>query len=202
MTISGDSRLVSSSSAEYLRHIPGQHSLCVEGVEEVERFFDPSSLPGPEGPVFALIVGAVAVGKTRHRRANHASGYVVVDAGDIFISLSRGRYLDFPSTLEVPMEWIGTMVARRAVAENRSIVSEVTATASEPLMALIDAMTSIGYRVNVIAIEKDIAESWQWNLQRSRDNISSYYTEAFHLRWLLAGIEERKARVVTDRPEA
>src|SRR3546814_8102378 len=72
----------------------------------------------------------------------------------IFISLSRGRYLDFPSTLEVPMESIGAMIARRAVAENRSIVSEVTATASEPLMALIDAMTSIGYRVNVIAIEK------------------------------------------------
>lgn len=152
--------------------------------------------------MFTLIIGAVAVGKTRHRRANYASGYVVVDAGDIFISLSRGRYLDFPSTLEAPMESIGTMVARRAVAENRSIVSEVTATTPEPLMALIDAMTSIGYRANVIAIEKDVAESWQWNLQRSRDNISSYYTEAFHLRWLFAAIEKRKTRVVTDRPEA
>ncbi len=75
MTTSGNARHTASSRAEDRRRVPDrsgafaaddEHLAFVDVSEEVDHFFDPSSLPGPDGPVFALIFGAIAVGKTRH----------------------------------------------------------------------------------------------------------------------------------------
>jgi GTPase SAR1 family protein len=49
-----------------------------------------------EKPKLVLILGAVAVGKTTLRRQKYTSGYTHIDAGDIFIELSKGEYYDFP----------------------------------------------------------------------------------------------------------
>src|SRR5712691_2963554 len=83
--------------------------------KETNRFFDKSSLPGDGSPQIVIVCGPTATGKTRYRRQKYASGYVVVDAADIFISLSRGEYIDFPSFLEQPMDTIGAAVAKRAM---------------------------------------------------------------------------------------
>lgn len=153
--------------------------------DEVNRFFDNSSLPGDGPPVFALVLGPTATGKTRHRRQKYPKGYVVVDAGDIFISLSRGKYIDFPSILEEQMETIGTSVARRAIRERRNIVTEIIGHEFAPTQQLIDSMLTIGYNVELDAIVKDPIEAWEWNLKRSNENISAYYTEQFHRKWLI-----------------
>ena len=91
--------------------------------DEVNRFFDNSSLSGDGPPQFAVVCGPTASGKTRHRREKYANGYVVVDATDVFIRLSRGKYIDFPSFLEEPMDIIGTAIAKRAIQERRNIVT-------------------------------------------------------------------------------
>ena len=111
---------------------------------EIARFFDDSSLAGGQEPELALILGGVAVGKTRLRRERYSRGYVVVDAGDIFIKLSRNQYLDFPSSLESPLEIIGAAVAQRAVQERRNIVCELIGADLEPLQRLSQTFKSIG----------------------------------------------------------
>ena len=153
---------------------------------ETDRFFDDSSLAnGP--PQIVIVCGPTATGKTRYRRQKYATGYVVLDAAEIFISLSRGKDIDFPSFLEGALDMIGTAVAKRAIRERRNIVTEVIGHEFEPFTQLIDAMTAIGYKVDLDAIAKDPIEAWKWNLQRSDDNISAFYTEKYHRKWLVEG---------------
>src|SRR5262245_4139113 len=90
---------------------------------EAERFFDDSSLPGEGQPHFVLLLGGVSSGKTYTRRRRYKRGYVIVDAAEIFISLSRGGYYDFPDGLVEPLEAIGSLVALRALAERRHVVA-------------------------------------------------------------------------------
>lgn len=70
---------------------------------EVERFFDDSSLSPTGPPQFVLLLGGVSSGKTYTRRRRYKTGYVIVDAAEIFISLSRGGYYDFPDGLLDPL---------------------------------------------------------------------------------------------------
>ncbi len=163
----------------------------IDIIAEVQKFFDGRDASRVASPRLALIAGGTAVGKSRYRRKNYGSEYVVLDAADIFIGLSQGHYFDFPSTLEEPMEIIGASVARRAVRERRNIVTEIVGHEFEPTKALINAMRSANYFVDVIQITKDVAEAWEWNLARSENNISALYTEPYHRRWLIGAVAER-----------
>ncbi|MGH9961369.1 MAG: zeta toxin family protein [Pyrinomonadaceae bacterium] len=154
--------------------------------KEVNAAFDESSLVKGDTPELALILGGVAVGKTRFRRKRYGRGYVSVDAGDIFIKLSRDANFDFPSHLEKPMEVIGSSIACRAVRERRNIVVELIGAEFEPVDRLIDTYKCLGYRVNVNYLRADLEQSWERNINRSENNISAYYAEPYNRRWLMA----------------
>jgi hypothetical protein len=165
----------------------------IDIVGETQRFFGAAIGSKSPSPKLALIMGGTAAGKTRYRRANYGPEYIVLDAADIFISLSRGQYFDFPSILEEPMDIIGASVARRAVRERRNIVTEIIGHEYDPVKSLIDAMCRANYSVGVVHLEKDIVEAWKWNLARSDTNISALYTEPYHPRWLLGAVAENCA---------
>jgi hypothetical protein len=92
---------------------------------EIARFFEPSSLPTDNPPQAVIIAGGVGAGKTTLRREKYSQGYVILDAAEIFLSLCRGRHLDFPGPLEEPMDLIGYGVARRIFREHRNFVVEI-----------------------------------------------------------------------------
>ena len=70
-------------------------------------------------------MGGVATGKTTLRKQQYSSGYVLIDAGEIFLSLSRGEFLPFPGPLELAMEAVGRGVTVRALSERHNIVTEI-----------------------------------------------------------------------------
>ena len=152
---------------------------------EVDRYFDESSLPRGKEPRIVVLMGGVAAGKTTVRKQRFATGYVLVDAAEIFLALSRGEFFPFPDAFEQPMHIIGSRVARRAIAERRHIVTELIGADLEPTKDLIDAVLAIGYLVSVEAINCDIEEAQRRNLARGDDNISCYYAEPYQRRWLL-----------------
>ncbi len=162
---------------------------------EVDRYFEPISLLVDGEPIVVLIMGGPATGKTTVRRQQYSTGFVLVDAADIFISLSRGGYYDFPEAFEEPMELIGGLIATRAIAERRNIVTEIIGSDFDAMNELIEAMRSIGYKIEVVAVTCDIEEAMKRNLSRGEDNISSYYAEPFQRRWL---IEAARASVETS----
>ena len=153
--------------------------------EEVEKFIDDTSISSSVSPEIVLIMGGVAVGKTTHRKQNYSSGYVVIDSAEVFLSLCRGGYFDFPESFEEPMEIIGQLVAGRAVSEQRNIVTEIIGSEYEPTIALIETMKGAGYKVNIVGLQCDLQESMNRNLNRGDDCISAYYAEAYQIRWLL-----------------
>lgn len=162
----------------------------------VEKRFDDSSVCTTESPTFVLVMGAIAVGKTDVRRKKYSSGFVVVDAAEIFLDLCDGVYHDFPSIFEEPVNVIGEAIATRAVAENRNMVCEVVGDDSAQIAPLIEALKQIGYRASLESISCDLEESLRRNENRGENDISSYYTQEFHVRWLFTALREQSQDLV------
>src|SRR5262245_47862249 len=152
--------------------------------QEIERFFDDSSIPMNGQPEFILILGPVCSGKTTLRRQQYSKGYVLIDAAEIFLSLSRGNYFEFGEAFEEPMEFIGNAIVQRAIKERRNIVTEMTG-GSNDINTIIDAMTELNYKGQVPYVHCDLEEAKRRNRKRGNDNISAYYTGRYHERWIL-----------------
>ncbi len=136
-------------------------------------------------PALVLIMGGVAAGKTRFRKGQYPSGYVVLDAGEMFINLSNGQYFDFPSIHKDRMQDLGKELAYRALSERRNIVCEIIGDKNESTSMMIKAVRSIGYEVDIQGVTCDTDVAIERNQSRSINNISAYFTQSYHMRWLL-----------------
>jgi hypothetical protein len=58
---------------------------------ECDRYFEDTSVPSTGDPVAVIFMGGVGAGKTTLRKQQYSKGYVLIDAADIFITLSRGN---------------------------------------------------------------------------------------------------------------
>ena len=138
-----------------------------------------------EEPRIVILMGGSAAGKTTLRKRRFATGYVLVDAAEIFLSLSRGEFFPFPDAFDEPMNIIGGLVACRATSERRHIVTELIGADYEPTKALVGAMRAIGYIVSAETVTCDLEEARRRNLARGDDSISCYYAEPYQRRWLI-----------------
>ncbi len=166
------------------RMAPDGQTLLYNIGAEVDRYFDDSSATNGEPPRILIFVGGPAAGKTTLRRRLHPNGFVIVDAAEIFGHLSRGELFDFPGPFAELLDDIGKRVAERAILERRNIFTELIGADKAQTQALLDAMLSIGYRVEVTYIHCDIEVALQRNTQRGEDNISAYYCEPYQRSWL------------------
>lgn len=139
---------------------------------------------GNGAPVIVIIMGPICAGKSTVRRARFTRGFVLVDAAQLFIDLG-GTDLDFPSTLEEPMERIGSEVARRAVSRGMNIVTEIVGAKYEPVKELAEAMKAAGYKVDFEFVYVDLPTCLEREQGRTLDNVSSYYAERYQMKWLL-----------------
>lgn len=150
---------------------------------ELARFLNYSSLCKEGTPTLVLVMGGVAVGKTRYRRQQYSHGYVVLDAGEIFLNLSKGQHVDFPSVLEDQMQRIGSALAYQALSERRSIVCELIGDQQEATQAMMKAAESVGYKIEMRGLTCDIEVALERNQARSIDNISAHFTQHYHMQW-------------------
>ena len=150
----------------------------------VDRYFDDTSLSGKEKPEIVVLMGTPAGGKTTIRKEKYSLGYVLVDAADIFLTMSNGEYFDFPGPFEKMMPIVGEYVADRAVKEKRHIVTEIIGSDYAPTKQLLDAMLAAGYRVNIQAIDCSLETAMERNENRGDDNVSAYYAEQYQRTWL------------------
>lgn len=167
--------------------------LTIDFDAEVDRLFNDSSVPADGKPVAVILWGGIATGKTTVRKQKYSLGYVLIDAADIFNSLSQGRFLPFPGPLEEPMNLIGRLVARRALSERRNIVTEIIGTDAQAVMELIGALRSIGYSVQGVGLTCDVEEAVRPNESRD-DDISAYDAEPFQRAWIIKACRELASR--------
>lgn len=157
---------------------------------EVDRLFDDSSIAVNGQPVAVILMGGVAAGKTTVRKQKYSTGYVLIDAADIFLSLSRGEYLEFPKAFQEPMELIGRLVARRALTERRNIVTEIIGAEHESVRQLVNALRTLGYQVDGAVITCGVEEAVRRNASRGDDDISAYFAEPFQRAWIIDACTE------------
>jgi hypothetical protein len=172
-------------------------SLQVAVDEAVGRWFADNSsrtAGAPDAkPRFVLVTGTPASGKTRMRHQKYSHGYVNVDASDIFRLIPNSEELNFPGENEWLIDLIGARIANRAVAERRHIVTEVFGQDQKKIVALIDSMKTLGYWTELVGVRTDLERSLEWNLSRGPSNVSSYYTDAFNVRWLIEAAQLQRA---------
>jgi GTPase SAR1 family protein len=142
-----------------------------------------TSTQNTEKPKLVLILGAVAVGKTTLRRQKYTSGYTYIDAGDIFIELSKGEYYDFPSHLEQKMIEKGRKLMKDSIKKRHNIVLEFPGSEYDSVEEIINLAKQLGYECSLEMLQCDIELAWERNINRGDDNISSYYYEQYHLDW-------------------
>lgn len=151
----------------------------------VDRYFDESSLCSHAKPKAMFLMGGPAAGKTNIRRRQFASGYVLVDASDVFAHLSGQQRTSFPGNFERVMEIVGMCVAQRAIAERRNILTEVIGANFDATIELIEAMREASYDVAISAVTCSIAEAQRRNLARHDDDVPCFYAEPYQRRWLI-----------------
>lgn len=139
--------------------------------------------PQNDQPEFIIIMGGVCSGKTTLRKNKYANGYANIDAGEIFIELSKGEYYDFPSHLEEKMNQIGFEKMRESILCKKNIVIEIIGAEYESVKELIDLSEKINYSNKVDYLECDMDEAWQRNINRGNDNISAHFCEPYHIMW-------------------
>lgn len=160
------------------------HYASVNPEEQIASFL-PESSKTIDAPEFLIIAGAIATGKSQARRKYYSATHATIDAGDIFLSLCCNRPFDFPSKIfEKEVELIGREVTRRAFAERRRIVCEMSMIPYEDFAPLVQAIGSRGYSVGIRWVDCDMETAFHRNAHRRKDSISSYYTDQFHIRWL------------------
>ncbi len=159
--------------------------MSIDAVAFIAAAFDESSRPVAGPPTAVIIMGSPAAGKTTLRKAKFTNGYVVIDAADVFLRLCQGRNLDFPGELETPMEVLGSLIAGQAVQEGRNLVIEIIPIEDERALELIKALKEAGYRTDLVHAHCSVEECRQRNDNRGPDDISAYFAERFHMRWLI-----------------
>jgi hypothetical protein len=165
--------------------MPTERVFDFDVLAEIDRLFNDSSIPADGQPTAAILMGGPAASKTTIRKQKYSRGYVLIDAGDIFLSLSRGEFFPFPEAFREAMDVIGRLVTHRALSEQRNIVTEIIGAEIEPARQLIRALKSIDYEVQVTAITCDTQEAARRNISRGDDNISAYYAEPFQRAWII-----------------
>ena len=164
--------------------------------DEIERLFLHASVAG-NPPKAVILMGGVSAGKTTLRKQQYSSGYVLIDAGEIFLSLSRGEFLPFPGPLELAMEAVGRGVTVRALSKRHNIVTEIIGGNQQLLDQLITSLQNLGYRVQIAQLTCSSEEAVKRNLtRRLEESISAHYSEPFHSRW----ISETSAELCANLP--
>ena len=163
--------------------------------EAINRFFDDSSIPAEGPPEFVLFMGMPGSGKSTIRRQKYSKGHVVVDAGEIYADLIRDKFYEFGDLGEL-IELLGALIAERAVAERRNVVTEMTGRNREAMETLNDAMKSAGYRTKLVSISCEMDEAMRRHKKAVAEDpsyISCYFTEKSHEQWLIDAVKSWKS---------
>ena len=149
-----------------------------------------------QDPKVILVMGGVCSGKTTYINKEHSKNCTNIDAGKIFIELSKGEYYDFPSHLEDKLNKTGLKKLKTAIRKKEDIVIEVIGNNQELLNELINQIKKINYKIDLVNLTCSIEEAKQRNENRNDDSISAYYCEPYHLNWFRQIVSEHSFNAI------
>jgi len=136
---------------------------------EVEKYFDDTSIPVDGKPTFVLLMGGICTDKTTARKEYFSTGYVLLDAAEIFLNLCNGEFFQLGEAYEEELNAIGNLIAQRAIRERRNIITEIVGMSEEEPLLLLKALDAAGYEVNLNRCACDKELTWQRNVEVIRN---------------------------------
>ena len=149
-----------------------------------DQYFRDESFARDGKPKATFVVGQICAGKTTYRKKHCAKDFVLVDAGDVYLKLNNGSWLDFGKNLVNDMKQVCFAIAARAVMQQRNIVCELLVDSEDVVkvfQAVRTGLTELGYNVSIVDIDCDLETAKKRNATRQTNNISAYYTTGFTL---------------------
>lgn len=163
----------------------------VEVDKEVAKFFDDSSIKHNGSPILAIVMGGNGAGKTTHIHDNFSHGYVIVNAEEIYRNIEI--FDDFGKKSQKIVNEIGEAVVDKAITEQRNIVLEMIGHTEGSLDTIIEAMTSLGYEVEITEVKSDIKEAYERHLDavaNDKGYLPTYFSEDYHIAWILKAVNK------------
>lgn len=133
-------------------------------------------------PNFIIMCGGVGSGKSTIRKQKYNEGYVVIDAGEVYLKLTDNEKNKIDK-IDAFIDFVGSFLVSEAIEKKKNIVIEVLLDKQQPIMDIIDKMLKKGYKNNLEFIECDPVEAWKRHLGREKNNISSYNTQDQTMAW-------------------
>lgn len=158
--------------------------------QEASRFFESTDLTPSDKPRAVLLVGPICTGKTTIRNSDYSSGFVLLDAGEIFLNLTGSSEPRFPGPLEATILVIGRRIFLEAANSRFNLVTEMLGTDGDVMISVIEALKAYGYVVEVTYVSAELDQCVKRQADRGDDNLSAYFTEGFHCAWIL-GLDPR-----------
>ena len=131
-----------------------------------------------------ILIGPLCSGKTSYRKENIGKTHIIIDAGEIYKDL-YGSAAGFGENLIEELNYIGTEIVKRILNENYSFVMEIMPDQYKNIIIIINKLKKLGYKTIGIKFDSTLKEAEDRNKNRNKNDISSYFTENFHIAWLL-----------------
>ena len=131
-----------------------------------------------------ILIGPICSGKTSYRKENITDTHVVIDAGEIYLKL-YGSAGGFGEHLTEELNYIGSEIIKKIIANRYSFILEIMPDQYKNLIFIINQLKKLGYKTTGIKFDCTQEEAQIRNTQRDKNDISSYFTENFHIAWLL-----------------
>jgi predicted kinase len=135
-----------------------------------------------------VLVGPICSGKTSYRKQEIKNTHIVLDAAEIYLKLNDNSAGGFGEHLTEELNFTGSELVKKIIANRYSFVFEIMPDQHKNLVIIINELKRLGYKTIGIKFDSTEEEAIKRNIKRDQNNISSYFTENFHIAWLLNNI--------------
>ena len=158
-------------------------------LEKINKIIDSFFIEGIEKNEIIVLIGPIASGKTSYRKEYMKPSHVVLDASEIYLKLNNGSAGGFGEHLVEELNYIGDEIIKRILRNHYSFVLEIMPDQYKNIIEIVNTLKMKGYKSVGIKFDCTEKEATERNSKRDKDNISSYFTENFHIAWMLRNIK-------------
>jgi len=136
-----------------------------------------------------VMIGPICSGKTSYRKKYLEKTHIILDAAEIYLKLNNESAGGFGEHLMEELNFIGDEIITRILRNKYSFAVEIMPDQYKNIINIIQSLKLEGYKTSGLKFDCTEEEAIERTQKRNKNDISSYFTENFHIAWLLKAIK-------------
>jgi predicted kinase len=157
-------------------------------MQEINDIIESFFLKGTQKNEAIILIGPICSGKTSYRKEFVKNTHILIDAGEIYMKL-YGSSAGFGEHLIDELNYIGNEIVKKILINHYSFIMEIMPDQYKNIIKIAKRLQKLGYKVKGIKLDATEEEAIKRNSEREKNDISSYFTENFHIAWLLNNLK-------------